>query len=63
METLDVEALIIEIQQCPVIWDVGCNDFSNREKKKNAWEKIFNILIGKEDATGDEKLQDTKLLF
>ncbi|XP_072387020.1 uncharacterized protein [Diabrotica undecimpunctata] len=55
MESLDVKEFIVEIQQRPVIWDVGCSDYSNREMKKRAWEEIVNIFLDNEDATVHEK--------
>jgi hypothetical protein len=41
---LDIEAFIYEIQQRPTIWDVASDDYSNREKKKNAWEELVISL-------------------
>ncbi|RZF43897.1 hypothetical protein LSTR_LSTR007233 [Laodelphax striatellus] len=52
---LDVEAFIIEVQGRPAIWDIKCSDYSNRDKKNQAWEEIVNIFIAKEDATVEEK--------
>jgi hypothetical protein len=44
-EKRPLEAFIFEVQQRPAICDVASDEYSNREKKKNAWEELVNIFI------------------
>jgi hypothetical protein len=41
-------------QRRPTIWDVASDDYSNSEKKKNAWEELVNIFINKEEPSDVE---------
>ncbi|KAG8235920.1 hypothetical protein J437_LFUL015252 [Ladona fulva] len=60
---LDVEAFIVEIYQRPAIWDVASEEYSNREKKKNAWEELVTIFINnKEPSNDDKKLFDLDVI-
>ena len=53
---LDIEAFIFEVQQRPAIRDVASDEYSNREKKKNAWEELVNIfIINKQEPSNDKK--------
>ena len=61
---LDIEAFIFEVEQRPAIWDVASGEYSNREKKKNAWEELVNIfIINKEEPSIDEKKNFGKYNF
>ncbi|KAG8239284.1 hypothetical protein J437_LFUL017377, partial [Ladona fulva] len=52
---LYVEAFIVEIYQRPAIWDVALEEYSNREKKKNAWEELVTIFINNKEPSNDDK--------
>lgn len=53
-ETVDMEKLINEIQKRPAIWNMKTVEYSNKTKKRNAWEEIINIFSN-ESATNEEK--------
>lgn len=42
---MDVELFIIEIQNRPILWDQTIREYSNRNLKKQAWEKICDLFV------------------
>ena len=45
MTTLDIDRFIIEIEDRPAIWDVRCNDYSNKIAKAKAWEEMCDNFV------------------
>jgi len=40
MENVNTEDFISEIQKCPAIWDSTSDEYSDKIKKRNAWEDV-----------------------
>ncbi|XP_068239900.1 uncharacterized protein [Palaemon carinicauda] len=62
MASLDIDRFIIETEDRPAIWDVRCNEYSNKIVKAKAWEELCTIFVpgfkemdssGKNKATTD----------
>ena len=45
MDLIDVESLIVEIQNRPLLWDRRSLDFRNTEKKNRVWYEVLDIFI------------------
>ncbi|XP_076034842.1 uncharacterized protein LOC143021317 [Oratosquilla oratoria] len=45
MHTLDIDRFIVELEDRPAIWDVRCNDYSNKIAKAKAWEEMCDIFV------------------
>ena len=48
---VDAEDLITEIRKRPAIWDINCEDYANRDIRKQKWEEIITTFLAVEDAS------------
>lgn len=55
MEELNGELLISEVEARPCLWDMRSENYSNRQKKKTAWEEIVDTFWKKEGDTGKKE--------
>lgn len=44
----DIEALIIEVEQRPPIWNITLSEYSDKNVRKKLWEEIVDKLGGEE---------------
>ncbi len=45
MDEINVEKLIYEISQCSEIWDTSDINYKDRNKKRDAWEKVCCAMV------------------
>lgn len=58
----DTVKFIQEIASRNAIWDITCDEYSDRVVKRTRWVKITNIMC-KENFTEKEKIESNLLLF
>lgn len=51
----DTEKYIYEIENRPALWNMKCNEYSDRILKIKMWEEIVEIFGGKEMTTSEKK--------
>jgi hypothetical protein len=37
---MDIEMLINEVYQRPILWDISTDDYKNKDKKTTAWRDV-----------------------
>ncbi|GBP12665.1 hypothetical protein EVAR_10313_1 [Eumeta japonica] len=61
MDRFDTELFIDEVEKRPAIWDIQCDDYSNKIIKNRAWQELVEIFGNCED--GGKKNILSKLSF
>lgn len=49
MDRFDTELFIDEVEKRPAIWDIQCDDYSNKIIKNRAWQELVEIFGECED--------------
>ena len=61
-DCFDTELFIDEIEKRQAIWDMSSADYSNRNKKRSAWEELV-IIFGENDDTEEKKKTQQFILY
>ena len=58
----DIEHMILEIRNRPIIWDSSMNEYKNKNRKNNAWEEVCMALKGDDynEASNETKKKNCK---
>lgn len=61
MDRFDTELFIDEVEKRPAIWDIQCDDYSNKIIKNRAWQELVEIFGNVEKNNTDHDLDWTEL--
>ncbi|XP_047505956.1 uncharacterized protein LOC125050273 [Pieris napi] len=61
MDRFDVELFIDEVEKRPAIWDIQCDDYSNKIIKNRAWQELVEIFGDCEDTLEKKNILSTQL--
>lgn len=61
-DCFDTELFIDEIEKRQAIWDMSSADYSNRNKKRSAWEELV-IIFGENDDSEEKKKNLGKAIY
>ena len=53
----DIEHLIIEIKNRPIIWDSSSNEYKNKIRKTDAWEEVCIAIKGDDFNEASEQMK------
>ncbi|GBP34033.1 hypothetical protein EVAR_94045_1 [Eumeta japonica] len=61
MDRFDTELFIDEVEKRPAIWDIQCDDYSNKIIKNRAWQELVEIFGNCEDTVEKKNILSTQL--
>ena len=53
----DIEHMIMEIRNIPIIWDSSTKEYKNKIRKNDAWEEVCSAIKGDEFSEGSEQIK------
>lgn len=56
--SLDVELFIGEVQKYPELWDISCEEYRHKNRKRQAWGEVAKIFIDDYDGLSVRKKND-----
>jgi hypothetical protein len=52
---LDIDRFIFEIENHPAIWNMKCDEYSDRAQKVKQWEEVINIFTDNNASVEEKK--------